>query len=179
MVELAKKRMESRQNQLLNTRAENLSTAQSELLALPEKERTFGEAGRIAQKYAKSGVTPEDVFRATKNPNAPLSTVNLDMSTKTAEIEFTKSTRETFDKLKHGPTLLDNIDQAKKLIPGAKSFMGPGGETLLEAAKFLNNRLGTSIKTEGIKSAEELRTRIFFRFSMILKIGRASCRERV
>jgi hypothetical protein len=39
--------------------------------------------------------------------------------------------------------------------------MGAGGESVLQAASFLNNRLGTSIDTKGVTSAEELRSRLF------------------
>jgi len=39
--------------------------------------------------------------------------------------------------------------------------MGPGGEPLLKAASFLNNRLGTSIDTQGIEDATVLRSRLF------------------
>ena len=78
-----------------------------------------------------------------------------------AQREFMKSTRTNYDALRSAPTALKNIEEAKALIPAAKGFMGPGGEALLEAAKFLNNRIGTSINTEGVKSAEELRSRVF------------------
>ena len=56
---------------------------------------------------------------------------------------------------------MDNIEKAKALVPQAKGFMGAGGEGVLQAASFLNNRLGTNINTEGVKSAEELRSRLF------------------
>jgi hypothetical protein len=39
--------------------------------------------------------------------------------------------------------------------------MGPGGEPLLNAASFLNNRLGLTIDTKGITNATELRSRMF------------------
>jgi hypothetical protein len=86
-----------------------------------------------------------------------------------AQRDFIKSTRQTYDQLKQAPVALQSIEKAKALIPSAKGFMGPGGEPLLEAAKFLNNRIGTSINTEGVKSAEELRTRIFFNIMDNLK----------
>jgi hypothetical protein len=82
-------------------------------------------------------------------------------ASETAQAEFMKGSRATFDQLKQSATVLDNIEKAKALVPTAKGFMGTGGETLLEAAKFMNNRLGTSIDTAGIKSAEELNTRAF------------------
>lgn len=78
-----------------------------------------------------------------------------------AQKEFMKEMRQTFSALKQAPTVLDNIEAAKKLVPQAKGFMGAGGEGVLQAASFLNNRLGTNINTEGVKSAEELRSRLF------------------
>jgi hypothetical protein len=66
--------------------------------------------------------------------------------------------RETFSS---APATLENIEKAKELIPEAKTFMGTGGEAYLTVAKFLNNRLGTDINVAGVKSAEELRSRLF------------------
>lgn len=90
-------------------------------------------------------------------------------ASETAQAEFMKGMRTSYDTLKTADTVLDNIDKAKALIPSAKGFMGPGGETLLEAAKFLNNRLGMSINTDGVKDAEELRSRVFFQIMENLK----------
>lgn len=78
-----------------------------------------------------------------------------------AQKEFMKEMRQTYGALKQAPAVLSNIEAAKKLIPQAKGFMGAGGEGVLQAASFLNNRLGTNINTEGVKSAEELRSRLF------------------
>lgn len=86
-----------------------------------------------------------------------------------AQRDFIKSTRTTYDQLKQAPVALESIERAKALIPQARGFMGPGGETLLDAAKFLNNRVGMNINTEGVKNAEELRTRIFFNIMDNLK----------
>jgi len=80
----------------------------------------------------------------------------------TAQQEFMKETRDTYGKLKDAPVVLDNIEKAKKLVGGAKGFMGPGGESLQQAASFLNNRLGTKIDTKGVADAAELRSRLFF-----------------
>lgn len=102
---------------------------------------------------------------ANKETNfAPAPSVQVNSFTpasETAQAEFMKGARATYDTLKQAPVALANIEEAKKLIPAAKGFMGPGGESLLEASKFLNNRMGFNINTEGVKSAEELRTRIF------------------
>jgi hypothetical protein len=86
-----------------------------------------------------------------------------------AQKDFMKGSRARYDTLVNAPTTLQNIEKAKALVPEARGFMGPGGESLLEAAKFLNNRVGTSINTDGVKSAEELRTRIFFQIMDNLK----------
>lgn len=75
--------------------------------------------------------------------------------------EFITEMRQNYSKLRDAPVMLNNIEQAKGLIPQARGFMGPQGESMLTAAKFLNNRLGLEINTEGVKNAEELRTRIF------------------
>lgn len=80
-----------------------------------------------------------------------------------------KKLSDTRDKLQTAPQVLSNIEKAKELIPGARGFMGSGGETLLNAANFLNNRLGTQIDVRGIKNAEELRSRIFFNILENLK----------
>lgn len=86
-----------------------------------------------------------------------------------AQKDFMKGMRTTYDQLKQADVVLENIDKAKALIPGAKGFMGPGGESLLETAKFLNSRLGMSVDTAGIKDAEELRTRVFYQIMENLK----------
>jgi hypothetical protein len=78
-----------------------------------------------------------------------------------AQKEFMKESRVTYNTLKNAPAMLGNMEEAKKLIPSAKSFMGPGGEPLLNAASFLNNRLGTGINVQGITDATELRSRLF------------------
>lgn len=78
-----------------------------------------------------------------------------------AQKDFIRSTRATYDTLKNAPGTLKNIEEAIKLIPNAKGFMGPGGESLLDAASFLNSRLGTNINTKGISDATELRSRLF------------------
>jgi hypothetical protein len=53
------------------------------------------------------------------------------------------------------------FEEAKKLVPNAKGFMGAGGEPILTAASFLNNRFGMSIDTKGVTDATVLRTRLF------------------
>lgn len=112
---------------------------------------------------AKSKIAGSGAARQITNVNA------FTPASEEAQRDFIKSTRATYDTLKQAPVALESIEKAKALIPSAKGFMGPGGEPLLDAAKFLNNRLGTTIATEGVKSAEELRTRIFFNIMDNLK----------
>ncbi len=100
--------------------------------------------------------------KGTHPPSAQIKVNSYTPASETAQAEFMKSTRATYDALKQAPVALESIEKAKALIPGARGFMGPGGDGMLEAAKFMNNRLGFKIDTEGVKSAEELRTRIFF-----------------
>ena len=78
-----------------------------------------------------------------------------------AQRDFMKSTRATYDTLKQSPSMFANIEASKKLIPAASVFMGTGGEGMKAAASFLNNRLGMNVNTEGVKTAEELRSRLF------------------
>ena len=97
-------------------------------------------------------------------PSAPVDVrVNAFVpASETAQAEYMKSTRTTFEALRNAQPTLDNIEKAKALVPGAQGFMGTGGEPLLAAASFLNNRLGTSINTTGVTDAQELRSRLFF-----------------
>lgn len=145
-----------------------IAAAQQEFAALPNHLQTSQNAALIAKQH--KDVLTEDVMKGIKNPNQPLVNVNTGVTaSEEAAKEFMKSTRATYDQLKSAPTVLANIETAKALIPSAKGFMGPGGETLLDVAKFLNNRLGTKIDTAGVKDAEELRSRIFFNIMDSLK----------
>jgi len=83
-------------------------------------------------------------------------------ASETVQAELMKELRVTFNALKNAQPTLDNIEAAKALVPTAKGFMGVGGEPLLAAASFLNNRLGTKIDTQGVTDANVLRSRLFF-----------------
>ena len=78
-----------------------------------------------------------------------------------AQKQFVQTATEERKALRNAPDTLKNIDAAKKLIPSASTFMGTGGEPLLAAASFLNNRLGFGISTQGVTDATVLRTRLF------------------
>lgn len=93
---------------------------------------------------------------------SPITNVNAYMpASEAAQRQFMEKVATRHDALQTAPVVLQNIEAAKKLIPGASKFMGPGGESILEASKFLNNRLGLGIDVNGVKDAEELRTRLF------------------
>ena len=123
------------------------------------------KAFREAQRQERL-LTPEEEAQKLRLARAGATNVQTNVNAYTpaseeAQRDFIKSTRATYDTLKNAPGTLKNIEEAKKLIPGAKGFMGPGGESLLDAASFLNNRLGTNINTKGITDATELRSRLF------------------
>ncbi len=157
----------ARQHQAAEARTGAIGKAQTAWM-----EETGGNL-KTAYKYARQfGVKVEEVTKAAEDPNRTTSSVNVNTFTPAsveAQRDYMKGARTTYDQLKQAQPLLDNIEKAKALIPAAKGFMGTGGETLLEAAKFLNNRVGLSIGTQGIKSAEELRSRIFFNIMDNLK----------
>jgi len=79
-----------------------------------------------------------------------------------AQKDYMSEVSKTRALLRNSKGVIDNIDKAIALIPSSAQFMGTGGEPLLNAAVFLNNRLGLSIDTKGVTSASELRTRMFF-----------------
>ena len=86
---------------------------------------------------------------------------NFEPATETAQKEYVKDVATTRKELQTTTVVLDNIEKAKELIPEASNFMGAGGDAYLTAAKFLNNRFGSNIDVQGVKSAEELRSRLF------------------
>lgn len=132
------------------------------MLGYPITKEGF-EAYRAAQR--PDTLSLEDRIRIAEAGRSPGSTVKINTqlsASEQAQKQFMDEARDTFTALKQAPIVLSNIEAAKKLIPQAKGFMGPGGEPLLAAASFLNNRLGTNIDTKGVESAEELRSRLFF-----------------
>jgi len=168
--EAFQKKLDESKATILRLRNDRSTVAQSALdfkttqeLSLANAQREYLKTGDLQGTLAKyPNVRADQVREAEKNPNKPL--VEVDLAEKASVVaakQFMESTRTTYDQLKNAPAQLKNLAEAKALIPKAKGFMGPGGESLLGAAKFLNNRLGMSINTEGVKSAEELRTRIF------------------
>ena len=95
---------------------------------------------------------------------APPTRINvntLDTASNAAQKQFMDESAKTRTSLRNSKGAIDNINKAIALIPSSAQFMGPGGEPLLNAASFLNNRLGLNINTKGVTDATELRSRIF------------------
>lgn len=138
------------------------------------KEPTLTEISRLINErdaLIKSGrlATDKDV-RAIQNQIDKLGTVtpgtqvNVNAYTpasQEAQKQYIQTVAEERKALRNAPDTIKNIDAAKKLIPTASTFMGKGGEPLLAAASFLNNRLGFNISTQGVTDATVLRTRLF------------------
>ena len=78
-----------------------------------------------------------------------------------AQKDFILESAKQRTALRNSKGAIDNINKAITLIPSSAQFMGPGGEPLLNATSFLNNRLGLSINTKGVTDATELRSRMF------------------
>lgn len=104
------------------------------------------QRGRLAKLGAAQTITNVNAF-------APASVE--------AQKQFVQAASDERKVLRNAPDTLTNIDAAIKLIPTASTFMGKGGEPLLAAASFLNNRLGFGISTQGVTDATVLRTRLF------------------
>jgi hypothetical protein len=74
---------------------------------------------------------------------------------------FIDELKNEYATVKTAPDTIANIEEAKRLIPGAKRFLGPGAEPYLEATKFFNSWLGFDLNVEGVTKVEELRSRLF------------------
>jgi len=115
-------------------------------------------------KRNPNNVKPVQLGGQTLMPADKRSVTNIqtfEPATETAQKEYVKDIATTRKELQTTIVVLDNIEKAKELIPEASSFMGAGGDAYLTAAKFLNNRFGSNIDVQGVKSAEELRSRLF------------------
>jgi hypothetical protein len=139
--------------------------------------RQFEEFGRAPQDTRTSdiknyeealkggfGGSFYDYQAALKKAGAQSSTIKVDAfvpASEQAQVEYVKEISATRRALANAADTIKNVEAAKALIPTASTFMGTGGEPLLAAASFLNNRLGFSIATRGITDATELRTRLF------------------
>ena len=97
----------------------------------------------------------------THTPSAQQNVYAFTPASVEAQKQFVQAAADERKVLRNAPDTLTNIDAAIKLIPTASTFMGKGGEPLLAAASFLNNRLGFGISTQGVTDATVLRTRLF------------------
>ena len=97
----------------------------------------------------------------THTPSAQQNVYAFTPASVAAQQKFVDAASDERKVLRNAPDTLANIDAAIKLIPTASTFMGKGGEPLLAAASFLNNRLGFGISTQGVTDATVLRTRLF------------------
>lgn len=144
-------------------------TADAEKLAWeranPEYTLQETAQGLVAvNKRNPNNVKPVQLDGQTLTPADKRSVTNIqtfEPATETAQKEYVKDIATTRKELQTTTVVLDNIEKAKELIPEASNFMGAGGDAYLTAAKFLNNRFGSNIDVQGIKSAEELRSRLF------------------
>lgn len=78
-----------------------------------------------------------------------------------AQKEFMSKMSDRRDKLVNATPILDNIEKAKALVAKSGSFVGSGAESKLAIVKFFNNNLGFNIDPASVRSAEELRSRLF------------------
>ena len=109
-------------------------------------------------------LTPEEEAQKARIAKAGATNLRVDAFTPAsveAQKQFVQTATEERKALRNAPDTIKNIEAAKKLIPSASTFMGTGGEPLLAAASFLNNRLGFGISTQGVTDATVLRTRLF------------------
>ena len=109
-------------------------------------------------------LTPEEEAQKARIAKAGATNLRVDAyvpASVEAQKQFVQTATEERKALRNAPDTIKNIEAAKKLIPSASTFMGTGGEPLLAAASFLNNRLGFGISTKGVTDATVLRTRLF------------------
>jgi hypothetical protein len=122
---------------------------------------TLAQLGKTTDPTERNFLKGRLVQLSTHAPGTNVKVNTYLPASEEAQRDFMKSTRATYDTLKQSPAMFANIEASKKLIPSASVFMGTGGEGMKAAASFLNNRLGMSVNTEGVKTAEELRSRLF------------------
>lgn len=148
--------------------AGNLKLAQDKQAweqAHPEYTLQDTAQGMVAvNKKDPTDVKPIQINGETAMPfnKSPVTNINtFTPASEEAQKNYMTTVAKQREAYSSAPATLENIEKAKELIPDAKKFMGTGGDAYLTATKFLNNRLGTNINVEGVKSAEELRSRLF------------------
>ena len=124
----------------------------------------FERAIKAANLNPTETIAVNRAYLKQKTTNPPGTNVNVNTFTPAsveAQKQFVQTASDERKILRNAPDTLKNLEAAKKLIPTASTFMGKGGEPLLAAASFLNNRLGFGISTQGVTDATVLRTRLF------------------
>jgi hypothetical protein len=136
-------------------------TAPNELTRLEEEVSDLVSKGvamtdpRIVNRQAK-------IAKLVSHPTAAQMQVNtFTPASEQAQADFMRASSKAYETLRFAPQTLQSIEEAKALIPQARGFMGTGGEPLLAVASFLKSRLGIGVNTEGITSAEQLRSLLF------------------
>ena len=121
----------------------------------PFDDLTQAEAKIIDTELERRGIKKASAGAAQTNVNAYVP------ASVEAQKQYIQDIAKERTVLRTAPDTIKNIEAAIKLIPTASTFMGKGGEPLLAAASFLNNRLGLNINTQGVTDATVLRTRLF------------------
>lgn len=137
---LAKFEAAKRDPDTVGTKEYNLAVRQGFKGSLLDYKKELAEAGRTKVDIGVQAFEPANIQ---------------------AQKDFISAASRQRETLANAPSIIDNVNAARQLIPGASAFMGTGGEPLLNVASFLNNRLGFSINTRGVTDATELRTRLF------------------
>jgi hypothetical protein len=96
-----------------------------------------------------------------KKREASATKIPISVGSEQATKGFIDELKNEYGAVKTAPDTIANIEEAKRLIPGAKRFLGSGAEPYLEATKFLNSWLGANFDVEGVTKVEELRSRLF------------------
>lgn len=125
---------------------------------------SFGKeiiTGQAVQPFPADVEEQKKRLAAAGKPSVDVKVAAFTPASEAAQKQFMDETAKERAALRNAPDTLANLDRARTLISGAKGFMGTGGDPLLRAASFLNNRLGFTIDTKGVADATELRTRLF------------------
>lgn len=142
-------------------RAARVAKIGKDSTTISEFSTVLAQLGKTKDPYERQQLQNRLTYLSTHAPGTNVKVNAYTPASEEAQKDFMKSTRATYDTLKQSPSMFANIEASKKLIPAASVFMGTGGEGMKAAASFLNNRLGMNVNTEGVKTAEELRSRLF------------------
>ena len=118
-------------------------------------------ANRAAIEYQKLGGSPTN-FGGIPSGLSENQKATVEGS-KQAATQFISEMKDNYTRLRDVPAQISTLDKVKGLIPEAKGFMGPLGETKMEVAKFLKSNVPgfENFQVSKIESAEQVRTGIF------------------